>query len=82
VQSRNLTTFIHSSTGPVVYLFASHHEAPGFNPQRVTYVKPGFSCLRCRVTQAFLFSSIIKVLLGIQNSTIFVIKCTCMGGRG
>ncbi len=40
----NLTAFIHSSTGPVVHLFASHHERPGFNPQGGTYVKPGFSC--------------------------------------
>jgi hypothetical protein len=39
-----LTAFIHSSTGPVVHPFASHHEAPGFNPQGGTYVKPGFSC--------------------------------------
>jgi hypothetical protein len=29
----NLTTFIHSSTGPVVHLFASRHEGAGFNPQ-------------------------------------------------
>jgi hypothetical protein len=29
----NLTAFIHSSTGPVVHPFASHHEGPGFNPQ-------------------------------------------------
>ncbi len=36
----NLTEFVHSSTGPVVYLFASHHEGPGFNPQGGTYVKP------------------------------------------
>ncbi len=27
----NLTAFIHSSTGPVVHLFASRHEGPGFN---------------------------------------------------
>jgi hypothetical protein len=42
----NLTTFIHSSTGPVVHPFASCHEGPGFNPQGGTYahVKPGFSC--------------------------------------
>jgi hypothetical protein len=31
----NLTGFIHSSTGPVVYPFASRHEGPGFNPQWV-----------------------------------------------
>jgi hypothetical protein len=36
----NLTEFVHSSTGPVVYLFASRHEGPGFNPQGGTYVKP------------------------------------------
>ncbi len=29
----NLTAFIQSSTGPVVYPFASHHEGPEFNPQ-------------------------------------------------
>jgi hypothetical protein len=29
----NLTAFIHSSTDPVVHLFASLHEGPGFNPQ-------------------------------------------------
>ncbi len=29
----NLTAFIHSSTGPVVPPFASHHEGPEFNPQ-------------------------------------------------
>jgi hypothetical protein len=40
----NLTVFIHSSIGPVVHPFASRHEGPGFNPQGVTYVKPGFSC--------------------------------------
>jgi hypothetical protein len=28
-----VTALIHSSTGPVVHLFASHHEGPGFNPQ-------------------------------------------------
>jgi hypothetical protein len=39
----NLTAFIHSLTGPVDYPFASHHEGP-VNPQRGTYVKPGFSC--------------------------------------
>ncbi len=26
---------MHSSTGPVVYPFASHHERPGFNPRGV-----------------------------------------------
>jgi hypothetical protein len=40
----NFSAFIHSSTGPVVHPFASCHEAPGFNPQGGTYVKPGFSC--------------------------------------
>jgi hypothetical protein len=40
----NLTSFIHSSTGPVVHPFASRQEGPGFNPQGGTYVKPGFSC--------------------------------------
>ncbi len=40
----NLTVFIHSSFGPVVHLFAFHHEGPGFNPRRGTYVKLGFSC--------------------------------------
>jgi hypothetical protein len=40
----NLTAFIYSSTGPVVHLFASHHEGPGFNPQGGTSVNPGFSC--------------------------------------
>ncbi len=34
----NITAFIHSSTGPVVHLFASHHEGPGFNPQGGTNV--------------------------------------------
>ncbi len=34
----NLTAFIHSSTGPVVHLFASHHEGPGFNPQGGRYL--------------------------------------------
>jgi hypothetical protein len=29
----NLTAFTDSSTGPVVHLFVSHHEGPGFNPQ-------------------------------------------------
>jgi hypothetical protein len=29
----NLTSFIHSSTGPMVKLFASRHEGPRFNPQ-------------------------------------------------
>ncbi len=33
-----LTAVKHSSTGPVVHLFASHHEGPRFNPQGVTYV--------------------------------------------
>ncbi len=37
----NRTAFIHSSTGPVVHPFTSHHEGPGFNPQWGTYVKPG-----------------------------------------
>ncbi len=40
----NLTAVTHSSTGSVVHPFASHHEGPGFNPQRGTYVKLGFSC--------------------------------------
>ncbi len=31
-RSCNLIAFIHSSTGPVVHLFASRHEGPGFNP--------------------------------------------------
>ncbi len=31
----NLTAFTHSSTGPVVHLFASRHEGPGFNPRGV-----------------------------------------------
>jgi hypothetical protein len=31
----NLNAFIHSSTGPVVHPFASHHEGPGFNPKGV-----------------------------------------------
>ncbi len=39
----NLTVFRYSSTGPVVHMFASCHEGPGFNPQGGTYVKPGFS---------------------------------------
>jgi hypothetical protein len=34
----NLTAFTHSFTGPVVHLFASCHEGPGFNPQGGTYV--------------------------------------------
>ncbi len=42
--SCKLTAFSHSSTGPVVHPFASHHEGPRFNPQGGTYVKPGFSC--------------------------------------
>jgi hypothetical protein len=29
----NLTAFIHSSTVPVVHLFASRNEGPGFNPR-------------------------------------------------
>ncbi len=29
----NLTAFIHSSTGPVVHLFASRHEEPGSIPR-------------------------------------------------
>jgi hypothetical protein len=29
----NLTAFTPCLTGPVVYLFASRHEGPGFNPQ-------------------------------------------------
>jgi hypothetical protein len=29
----NLTAFIHSSTGPVVHLFASRHEGHRFNPR-------------------------------------------------
>jgi hypothetical protein len=29
----NLTAFIYSSTVPVVHLYASCHEGPGFNPQ-------------------------------------------------
>jgi hypothetical protein len=33
----NLTAFIHSSTGPVVHLFASRLEGPGFNPYEGTY---------------------------------------------
>ncbi len=40
----NLTAFIHSSSGPVVHPFVSHHEGPGFNPYGGTFVKPGFSC--------------------------------------
>ncbi len=35
----NLTAFIHSSTGPVVHVFASRQEGPEFNPQR------GYLCL-------------------------------------
>jgi hypothetical protein len=31
----NLTAFIHSSTGPVVHLLASHHEGPGSIPRGV-----------------------------------------------
>jgi hypothetical protein len=31
----NFTAFIHSSTGPVVHPFASHHEGPGFIPRVV-----------------------------------------------
>jgi hypothetical protein len=46
----NLTACIHSSTGPRVRPLASHHEGPEFNPQRGTYVKPGFSCWRCLAT--------------------------------
>ncbi len=34
----NLTASTHSLAGPVGQLFASHHEGPGFNPQRGTYV--------------------------------------------
>jgi hypothetical protein len=40
----NLTAFIHSFTGPMVHLFASHHERPGVSPQGSTYVKPEYSC--------------------------------------
>jgi hypothetical protein len=32
-RASNLTAFIHSSTGPAVYPFASRHEGPRFNPQ-------------------------------------------------
>ncbi len=39
----NVTAFTHSSTGPVVHPFASHHERPGFNPQGGSDVKLGFS---------------------------------------
>jgi hypothetical protein len=38
----NHTAFKHSSTSPVVHLFASSHEGSRFNPQVGTYVKPGF----------------------------------------
>ncbi len=40
----NLTSFSPCLTGPVDYLFAPCHEGPGFNPQGVTFLKPGFSC--------------------------------------
>ncbi len=46
----NLNAFIHSSTGPVVHPLASCHEGPRFNPLGGTYVKLGFSCLRCLAT--------------------------------
>jgi hypothetical protein len=45
VESLLSPAFILSSTGPVVHPFASCHEGPGFNPQRGTNVKQGFSCL-------------------------------------
>jgi hypothetical protein len=44
VESLQSPAFTHSSTGPVIHLFASRHDGPGFNPQRGSYVKPGFSC--------------------------------------
>ncbi len=34
----NLTTLIHSSTGLVVYLFASRHKGPGFNPHKWIFI--------------------------------------------
>jgi hypothetical protein len=43
----NLTAFTHSSTGPVVHLFASRHKGPGFIPQGGTvpdHEKPGSRC--------------------------------------
>jgi hypothetical protein len=43
-RSCNLTAFIHSSTSPVVHMFASRHEGPRFNPHGGTYVKPRLSC--------------------------------------
>ncbi len=44
VESCNLTPFSPCLTGPVDYLFPSHHKGPGFNHQGGTCVKPGFSC--------------------------------------
>jgi hypothetical protein len=41
----NLTTDIHSSTGPAIHPFASRHEGPGFNPQGGTYVRTGIHLL-------------------------------------
>jgi hypothetical protein len=40
----NLTSFSPWLTGPVDYLFASHHKGPRFKSPGGTYVKPGFSC--------------------------------------
>jgi hypothetical protein len=41
----NLTVFINSSTGPVVYPFASGHEGPGFNPQGGYFSETGILLL-------------------------------------
>jgi hypothetical protein len=46
----NLTWFSPCLTGPVDYLFASCHKGLRFISPGGTYVKPGFSCLRCLAT--------------------------------
>jgi hypothetical protein len=52
-----LTAFTHSSTGPVVHLFAACYEGLGFKPQGGTHVKPGFSCWRCLATLCWFIES-------------------------
>ncbi len=49
LQSHFILTMSHC---PVDYPFASRHKGPGFKPPGGTYVKPGFSCLRCLTTMS------------------------------
>jgi hypothetical protein len=60
-------------TGPLVHLFASCHEGPGFNPQggSGTYVKPGFSCYCCRYIGTF-------CLIGCN---LLLVTCRFVSGR-